>query len=321
MISQRETVNHADAPIEAVDLSKWYGEVIGVNKISVIIRPGITGLLGPNGAGKTTLLNLIAGQLKPSQGEVKIRGRRPWSNPSVFRSVGYCPDIDSFYRGMTGFEFLSAMLRLSGFLPKAARRRVKAALGTVGLLEQASKRIGAYSKGMRQRLKVAQAIAHDPEIMLLDEPLSGMDPLARKQIIDLIRKFAEEGKTVVVSSHILHEIEAMTNNIVVMNNGKILAEGNVHEVRELLDKYPRKVHITCDKPRYLSAKLLEFQDVVSVRFEGKDQGLLVETVSPNAFFTRLPELVLSNNVEVESLTSPDDTVEAVFKYLVEEKRT
>jgi len=319
MTSEAGGVERAENTIEGRELSKWYGEVIAVNKITVSIGAGVTGLLGPNGAGKTTLLNLMVGQLKPSQGEVTIRGRRPWSDRSVHQVVGYCPDIDSFYAWMTGLEFVVAMLRLSGFLGRAARQRAKAALELVGLLDTAKKKIGAYSKGMRQRLKLAQAIAHDPEIILLDEPLGGMDPLGRKQTIDLIRTYGQQGRTVVVSSHILHEIEAMTNTIVVMNNGKILAEGDVHEVRELLDKYPRKVHITCDKARYLSAKLVEFDDVVSVRLERDGPGLLVETVKPDAFFNRLPELILSNNIDVESLTSPDDTVEAVFKYLVEEK--
>ncbi len=321
MTSEVGAVQRAEKSIEARDLSKWYGEVIAVNKITLSIAPGVTGLLGPNGAGKTTLLNLIAGQLKPSQGDVSVRGHSPWSDCSIHRLAGYCPDIDSFYRAMTGHQFVVAMLRLSGFRSRAARQRAAAVLRTVGLVEARKKKIGAYSKGMRQRLKLAQAIAHSPEILLLDEPLGGMDPLGRRRSIDLIKKLGKEGKTVVVSSHILHEIEAMTNTIVVMSNGKILAEGNVHEVRELLDKYPRKVHITCDKPRHLSAKLVEFDDVVSVSLERDTPGLLIETIKPDAFFNRLPKLIVSNNIEVESLTSPDDNVEAVFKYLVEEKKT
>jgi ABC-2 type transport system ATP-binding protein len=319
MISRREDRHPAENTIEARELSKWYGEVIGVNKITVSIGPGVTGLLGPNGAGKSTLLNLMMGQLRPSLGEIRVRGRNPWSDCSVHQFVGYCPDIDPFYRWMGGEEFLMAGLRLSGFPGRAVRRRAERALELVGLAEARKKKVGSYSRGMRQRLKLAQAIAHDPDILLLDEPLAGMDPLGRKYTIDLIRKFGDERKTVVVSSHILHEIEAMTNTIVVMNNGRILAEGNVHDVRELLDKYPRKVHITCDKARYLSTKLVEFEDVVSVNFQREDRELLVETTKPDAFFSRLPDLILSNDIEVEALTSPDDTVEAVFKYLVEEK--
>ncbi len=319
MSARGVSADNQGARIEVQEVSKWYGEVIAVNKFSVSMGPRVTGLLGPNGAGKTTLLNLIAGQLKPNQGHVRVGGRDPWSDHSVHRSMGYCPDIDSFYRGMTGRDFLVAMLRLSGYLGIIAKRRAKASLESVGLVDAAKKRIGAYSKGMRQRLKLAQAIAHDPDILLLDEPLGGMDPLGRKRTIDLIRQFGEAGKSVVVSSHILHEIEAMTNTIVVMNNGRILAEGDVHEVRELLDKYPRKVHMRCDKPRELSTTLVKFGDVVSVNFEKDGLGMMVETTEPDAFFGRLPELILSNDIEVEALTSPDDSVEAVFKYLVERK--
>ena len=177
MISEASGVQQAEKSIEARELSKWYGEVIGVNKITVTIGAGVTGLLGPNGAGKTTLLNLMVGQLKPSQGEIRIRGRCPWSDCSIHRFVGYCSDIDSFYRAMTGLEFVVAMLRLSGFAGRAARQRAEVVLEAVGLVDAAEKKIGAYSKGMRQRLKLAQTIAHDPEVLLLDEPLGGMDPL------------------------------------------------------------------------------------------------------------------------------------------------
>ena len=191
-------------------VSKWYGQVIGLNDISVEVRPGVTGLLGPNGAGKSTFLKLVTGQLKPSKGTVRVLGEPIWGNPGLYARVGFCPEQDSFYERMTGLQWVTALVRLNGLSVTAARDAAREALDTVDLLDAADKKIGAYSKGMRQRVKLAQAVVHDPELLVLDEPLAGMDPIARRKVVRLIQRWGREGKSVLVSRHILHEIESMT---------------------------------------------------------------------------------------------------------------
>ena len=224
----RRRGRHVSASVVAArSLSKWYGQVIALNDVTVDVPTGVVGLLGPNGAGKSTFMKLVTGQLRPSQGAVEVLGEPIWGNPGVYARMGYCPDQDAFYERMTGLEWLSALIRLHGFDDSRAADLATEALDTVGLADVAHRRIGAYSKGMRQRVKLAQAIAHDPDLLLLDEPLTGMDPLGRRQTIELIKAWSRAGKTIVVSSHILHEIELMTSTILLINNGRILAEGNV----------------------------------------------------------------------------------------------
>jgi ABC-2 type transport system ATP-binding protein len=304
------------ASILATDhLSKWYGQVSGLNDVTVSVPPGITGLLGPNGAGKSTFMKLITGQLRPSKGTVSVLGEPIWENPKLYFRMGFCPEQDAFYERMTGVEWVSALARLNGFDEPAARAAAERALATVDLLDAAKKRIGAYSKGMRQRVKLAQAIVHDPELLILDEPLSGMDPLGRRRTIRLIRDWARHGKSVVVSSHILHEIESMTTNILLINNGRILAEGNVHQIRDLIDEHPHTVYIRASDPRRLAQEFLARAEVISLRFE--PGALVVETATPDAFYAGLTEMVASGEYgDVDSLTSPDDNLQAVFKYLV-----
>ncbi|MEK6629482.1 MAG: ABC transporter ATP-binding protein, partial [Acidobacteriota bacterium] len=213
-------------PLVVADrVSKWYGQVIGLNDVSVSIPEGITGLLGPNGAGKSTLMKLLTGQLKPSKGSITVLGERIWNNPALYFRVGFCPEQDAFYDRMTGLEWVSGLVRLNGYTEAAALEAARTALVRVDLLDAADKKIGGYSKGMRQRVKLAQAIVHDPELLILDEPLSGMDPIARRRTIRLVKDWAKAGKSIIVSSHILYEIEAMTSNILLINNGRILAEG------------------------------------------------------------------------------------------------
>ncbi len=204
----------------------------GLNDVTVTVPPGITGLLGPNGAGKSTFMKLITGQLKPSKGQVRVLGEPIWGNPALYTRIGFCPEQDAFYDRMTGLEWVMALVRLNGMAEEAARAAATRALQAVDLLDAAGRKIGAYSKGMRQRVKLAQAIVHDPELLILDEPLSGMDPIMRRRTIRMIKDWARAGKSILVSSHILHEIEAMTSNILLINNGRILAEGNVHQIRE-----------------------------------------------------------------------------------------
>ncbi len=304
------------AILQASDLSKWYGQVIAVNKVSFSVGAGVVGLLGPNGAGKSTLMKLITGQLKPSQGEISLFGERIWNNYPLFHRIGFCPEQDSFYERMTGEQFLAAMLRMHGYDEAEIRRRVDASLQTVDLVGARDKKIAAYSKGMRQRIKMAQAMAHDPDLLVLDEPLAGMDPVARHETIRLVREWGKEGRCVLVSSHILHEIEAMTQSILLIHNGQVLAEGDVHQIRGLIDKHPHNIYIRCSEVRRLAELLVGFPDVVSVRFHPDGKVITVESRKPDDFYERLPDLLLSHDIELEEITSPDDNLQAVFHYLV-----
>ena len=302
--------------VETKKLTKWYGQVIGINDITVRVNRGITGLLGPNGAGKTTFIKILTGQIKQSRGEVTLFGEPAWNNPPLTKKIGYCPEQDNLYDSLSGPLFLSFMLQLHGYDRKEAEERMSWGLEMVKLQDAGEKKIGAYSKGMRQRIKLAQSIVHDPEILFLDEPLTGMDPLGRKQTIDLIRKFGEEGKTVIVSSHILHEVEAMTEEILLIHNGRILAEGGIHQIRELIDEHPHNITITCDKVRELASVLTGYGDVVSIRFDQDEQSLTAQSVKPDEFYARLPELILEHDISVTELFSPDNNLQAVFNYLV-----
>jgi ABC-2 type transport system ATP-binding protein len=301
--------------VSAEHVSKWYGQVIGLNDVSVGVPPGITGLLGPNGAGKSTFMKLITGQLKPSKGVVKVLGEPIWSNPHLYFEIGFCPEQDSFYERMTGLEWVTALVRLNGLSDKDADAAAKRALTAVDLMDAANKKIGAYSKGMRQRVKLAQAIVHDPALLILDEPLAGMDPLARRRTIRMIREWARSGKSVIVSSHILHEVESMTGNILLINNGRILAEGDVHQIRELIDEHPHTVSVRAQEPRALAREFLSFGDVRSLKFE--EGAVIVETGKPDMFYARLTEMAASGQYgSIDEVTSPDDNLAAVFQYLV-----
>jgi ABC-2 type transport system ATP-binding protein len=305
------------AIIQATQLSKWYGQVSGLNDVTAAIPPGITGLLGPNGAGKSTFMKLITGQIKPSKGTVSVFGEPMWGNPNIYRRIGFCPEQDAFYDRMTGLEWVTALVRLNGLGDREATEAATRALEKVELMDAANKKIGAYSKGMRQRVKLAQALVHDPELLILDEPLTGMDPLMRRKTVRLIKDWARAGKHIVVSSHILHEIEAMTSNILLVNNGRILAEGNVHSIRELIDTHPHTVFVRGADPRALARKFLAADDVLSLRFE--PGAVIIETSQPDSFYSRLTHLATSGEAgSVDEVTSPDDNLQAVFRYLVKQ---
>jgi ABC-2 type transport system ATP-binding protein len=305
----------SSAIITADHVSKWYGQVIGLNDVSLAVPSGITGLLGPNGAGKSTFMKLITGQLKPSKGSLSVLGEPIWRNPRLYFRIGFCPEQDAFYERMTGLEWLTALVRLNGVDEPAAKGMARHALDLVDLADAAGKKIGAYSKGMRQRVKLAQALAHDPELLILDEPLAGMDPLARRKTIKLIKEWGREGKSVIVSSHILHEIESMTSNILLINQGRILAEGNVHQIRDLIDDHPHTVYIKSERPRALAREFLADDDVLSLKFE--DEAVVVQTARPDAFYARLTDLAASGaHGAIHEVTSPDDNLQAVFQYLV-----
>lgn len=302
--------------VQAENLSKWYGEVMGVNDITLKVYNGITGLLGPNGAGKTTLLKLMTGQLKPNQGKITVLDESVWNNFELTRRVGYCPDIEIAYQFMSGFEFIVFFATLSGYDKDEAHEKTTHVLKTVDMLPAAEKPIGSYSKGMRQRIKLAQALVHEPELLFLDEPLTGLDPIGRRHVMDLISKLAEQGISMLVSSHILYEIEAITQTILLIHQGRILAEGNISDIRELIDEHPHKVYLSADDPRRLAQTCLLYEDILSVTFGDQPGDVIIETAKPDAFYARLPKIIIENELNISQLYSPDDNLSAVFKYLV-----
>jgi len=304
--------------IELNNVSKFYGRVMGLNDISVSFGPGITGLLGPNGAGKSTMLKLVMGQIRPSMGVVSVLDQKVWNNPALNQRVGYCPEQDSFYPWMTGLEFVTFCAKLNGGSPKQAKKMAVKALRTVDLKKDMNRKIGGYSKGMRQRVKIAQSIVHGPELLLLDEPLAGTDPLGRIKIIDLLFKLQQQGKHIIVSSHVLHEVERMTRNIILINKGKLIAQGDIQEIRDSMDKFPLNVRIRTDRPRAVSQLLAENEDVLSISFPvGKKDTLIIKTARPDVFYPEFQRLVIDKNLNIFSIDSPDDSLDAIFKYLVE----
>ena len=294
--------------------SRWYGSIIALNDVSIEIGPGVTGLLGPNGAGKSTFLKLAAGQLQPSQGSVSLLGQPAWGSPELFHRVGLCPEQDAFWENLTGLQFITALLKLTGFDDGEARRRAEKALADVDLLAAKDRRLGGYSKGMRQRAKLAQAIAHEPDVLLLDEPVSGMDPVNRRRVIDLVKRMGREGKTVLVSSHILHEVEAMTRRVLLVHNGRILAEGDVREIRDLLDEHPHTVALRAKNPRALAEAVVRVPHVLSMTFGAEGEWLTVQTARPDEFYGSIHEAAVAAGVT--EMYSPDEDLESVFKYLV-----
>jgi ABC-2 type transport system ATP-binding protein len=301
------------AVLEFVGVSKWYGPVLGLRDVSLKVDQGITGLLGPNGAGKSTLLKCMTGEITPSRGEVRVFGRRV-PDPEVFRRLGYAPEIEVFFEELTGREFVAHLAELSGFGRAEADARAAKVLQRVGLETAMNRRVSTYSKGMRQRTKLAQAILHEPDVVLLDEPMTGLDPVGRAQMVALIQSLGAEGRTVVVSSHILDEVEVMTREIVVMYQGQLLAQGDLHAIRGLIDRHPHHIALRTPKPRELAAALARETFVAALRFEGDDQ-LMVETREPDRCYSAVPRLAHEHGVPLLALTSPDDNLAAVFRYL------
>jgi ABC-2 type transport system ATP-binding protein len=298
------------------EVSKWYGNVIGLNKLSIQIPAGVTGLLGPNGAGKSTFLQLATGQLYPSQGSVRVLGEPVWNNPSLNRHIGLCPEQDAFYEWMSGWDFVHTCAKLAGLGRADARDAAVRALEAVGMTRNKNRRIRGYSKGMRQRTKMAQALVHEPKVLFLDEPMTGVDPIARHDLMEIVQRLGSEGKSVVVSSHVLHEVQSLTPNIILLNHGRLLAEGQVREIRDLIDKHPHHIVLICENCRRLAGRLVSWQDVEGIRVLAGDRGLMVETHSPDAFYGRLPQLSLEDGTAITEVYSDDDSLEAVFKYLV-----
>lgn len=302
--------------IELERVSRWYGDVIGLNDVTATIGPGITALLGMNGAGKSTLMRLVTGQLQPTTGDLRIFGMQPFANPAVFRRLGYCPEIDNFYEHRSGRDFVNTMARMDGFSARDAKARTEEVLGQTGMADRAAKPMKGYSKGMRQRIKLAQAMLHDPDVILLDEPLNGLDPVGRKEYIDLLAALGEQGKCVVVSSHILFEVEQMTRDILLLHRGRLLASGDLRVIRDLMDRHPHKVRIVSEDPRRIAARLLELPYVLSADIAVRGGELEVRTKEPDVFYPELSRLTLDENLPVRSFESPDNDLESVFRYLV-----
>jgi ABC-2 type transport system ATP-binding protein len=304
------------AVISASHLSKYYGNILGLSDVSLEIEAGITGLLGPNGAGKSTFMKLATGQMKPNRGTVSIHGRQTWNAPDLFRTIGFCPEPDAFYEDMTGFEFVAGLLRFYGYPKKEIGERTARALDIVELAKDKDRLIRGYSRGMRQRIKFAQAVAHDPEIIILDEPLSGLDPLGKRKLIKLIKGYKSEGRTVLVSSHVLPEIEALTSEIVLLHQGRILAQGDVPYIRELIEAHPHMISIRSTDPRKLAARFVGDLAVLKMTFGTDGQTLVVETRNRDHLFGGLAAAAVEAGIAIEEISSPDDNLQAVFTYLV-----
>lgn len=301
--------------VEAQGASKWYGEVLGLNGFTASFGSGITGLVGPNGAGKSTLFKCLIGQLRVDQGTLRLLGEDPWNNVPQKRRIGYCPESNQLYGWLTAETFVSSLLRLDGTAASEAMKAARAALETVGLTAAKDRRLGTFSRGMRQRAKLAQALAHGPEVLILDEPLSGADPLARVHILETITRFAKEGGHVLMSTHVLYEVERLTRTVVLIHNGKAIASGDVHAIRALIDAHPHAVRIATSTPREVGAALTGLDHVVSVEFPAAEE-VLVRTRKPDVFYRELPGIVVDRKLDVQGLESPDDSLEAVFRYLV-----
>ena len=299
------------------NVSKFYGEILGVNRVSLAIPPGITSLVGPNGAGKTTLMNLMTGLLRPTRGRLSVLGIPTDQPEQLFRKVGYCSQFDSFPRGLTGREFIKSFLMVSGFASKEADELTTKALERVDLVAAADRRIGAYSKGMRQRVRLAQSIAHQPSVLILDEPLNGLDPVVRAETIALFKQLAAEGLHLIISSHILHEVDMMSDRVVLLNNGYVVAEGAIHGVRDEMDvEHPMQVLIRCDQPSLLAARMFRNDNVVEARLHDDRRGLFVKTRNPDRFYLLLNEVVAQGEIEVETIAPVDDDLSAVYDYLI-----
>jgi ABC-2 type transport system ATP-binding protein len=297
------------------NISKFYGEVLGVNNVSLSIPPGITSLVGPNGSGKTTLMNLIAGLLQPTRGRIAVCGLSPLDPERFFRVAGYATQYDGFPKGLTGWQFVYCYLRLFGFSPADTERLAWEAIDRVGLREAAPRKIAGYSKGMRQRIKLAQAIAHRPRVLILDEPLNGLDPLARAETIALFRQLGTEGSHVLISSHILHEVDLISDQVIMMSQGYVVAEGQIRGVRNEISDQPMQILIRCDKPEYLASKLFQQDHVVEAKIHADRAGLLIRTRNAEGFYKFMNHIAL-NGVQIESVAPADDDAQSVYEYLI-----
>jgi ABC-2 type transport system ATP-binding protein len=298
------------------NVSKFYGEVLGVNRVSLSIEPGITSLVGPNGAGKTTLMNLMTGLLQPTRGSVQVLGIPPSDTETFYRNIGYCSQFDAFPKGLSGFELISSTLALHGHDRHIADDMASKVIAKLSMTDAAGRRIAGYSKGMRQRIKLALAIAHDPQVLVLDEPLNGLDPMARAEVIETFRNLAASGMHVVVSSHILHEVDMISDRVIMLSNGYVVAEGDIQGVRSEVNDQPMRIFIRCDRPSSIATRLFQQDWVVEVKIHSDGHGLLVATRNADEFYKILNRIVLEDRIAIESVAPADEDINAVYEYLI-----
>ena len=297
------------------DVSKFYGEILGVNRVNLSIPPGITSLVGPNGSGKTTLMNLMTGLVKPTRGRIQVLDYKIDDPENLFRVLGYSTQFDAFPKGLTGFQFVYSYLRLSGRDSESAEQLAWRAIERVNLVEAAKRKVAGYSKGMRQRIRLAQALSHDPKVLVLDEPLNGLDPLARSEMIALFRATAAAGCYVIISSHILHEVDVISDQVILLSNGYVVAEGQIQNVRSEIQEHPTQILIRCSRPRELAAKMFEYGHTIEVSIHKDERGLLLKTRDADRFYLALNDLAV-NGIEIESIAPADDDVLSVYEYLI-----
>jgi ABC-2 type transport system ATP-binding protein len=298
------------------NVSKFYGDVLGVNRVTLQIAPGVTSLVGPNGAGKTTLMNLMTGLIWPTRGRIRVLGVPATDPERFFRLVGYCTQFDSFARGITGYDFIYDSLRLHGMSEADARRLTADALERVNMTEAARRKVAGYSKGMRQRIRLGQAIAHHPRVLVLDEPLNGLDPMARAECMALFTSLGREGMHIIISSHILHEVDRISDQVVFVQSGYVVAEGNVHGVRDEVTNEPVQILVRSPEPNRLAAKLFTQDHVTEAKISDDRRGVLVRTRDSARFYDLLNRMVVEEGFEVEAVTPADDDVNSVYQYLI-----
>jgi ABC-2 type transport system ATP-binding protein len=303
--------------VRAKGVSKWYGQVIGLNNFSVNIGRGITGIVGPNGSGKSTFFKIVTGTIRSEVGELTVLDQRPWRNPALLRDIGFCPDYDFLPFDLTGREYLHFGGGMHGMEGAALRARTEEVLGIFGMKEAADRRMGGYSKGMVQRIKMAGSILHDPKLLLLDEPLTGTDPVARRDLMDLITDLDKvHGHDIIVSSHVLHEIERLTSKVVLIYKGRAVASGRIHEIRALMSNHPHNIVLEGSGMVGMAKVLIEKPYTVSVEMTSERNGLVVRVADPETFFDSIADLVRESGCELRTMKSLDDDLEAVFRYLV-----
>jgi ABC-2 type transport system ATP-binding protein len=298
------------------NVSKFYGDVLGINRVNLSIPSGVTGLVGPNGSGKTTLMNLMTGLIHPTEGRISVLGISPTRPQELFRRVGYCAQFDSFPKGATGFSFIHNTLRLHGLDNREAMRLTDEALERVSMTEPAFRKVAGYSKGMRQRIRLAQAICHHPSVLVLDEPLNGLDPMARAESLELFQALGRQGLHVIISSHILHEVDKMSDQVVLISSGYVVAEGQIHTVRTEVKEHPMQILVRCSDPNLLASRVFAQDHVVEAKLNDDGKGVLVRTRDADAFYLLLNQLVVNDNISLETVAPADDDVNSVYQYLI-----